>query len=483
MADSLTSLPAELIRCMVSHLGSNATDLRNLGQCSHQLYVHTIPYLYRHVTVEEEILGGRCPETGPLRGLASLLIGRPAFAGLVRHFTLLVSEYSAGECGGPEPAECQVDEAFKTAVSTSGFSEKDQRILLANLADSRNCCHDVILALLLPALVKVECLVLQCPVPFKTHFLERTIRRVARLERPFDIQPPCQALAVFVYPHSMPAESSMGFIASLLKLPAIQKISVGYRSRGPQGLRISWSEFHENWADKELAELESFSSPLTHLELAGTKPKAAELRHILRAPKALKSFFYRVDPSTHLNFIHILETLRPHEHCLENLGLDYCHRHDINYLQWLGCSNHFGPMPSLVNFSTLKVFKTPVVFLEETENGTGGHKLIDVFPPSLETLHLTRVSASSGSVLEAVEHLLAHKSPQQNPWLRRLILEQGIGSFGLRPDKYVNRWHTKPLKSVLGELPGIAAAQEVSIHFIGDIYDEVYDEDTDQSEN
>ncbi|MCJ1465800.1 hypothetical protein MMC07_004419 [Pseudocyphellaria aurata] len=72
-----------------------------------------------------------------------------------------------------------------------------------------------ILALLLPALIKVETLVLQYPVRFNTGFLEWTIRSAARRERPFDIQPPFQALKVFVFPSNMPDELSTGLAAAL----------------------------------------------------------------------------------------------------------------------------------------------------------------------------------------------------------------------------------------------------------------------------
>ncbi|MCJ1465893.1 hypothetical protein MMC07_004512 [Pseudocyphellaria aurata] len=475
MAASLTSLhslPSEIINCIVSCLGS-CPDRYNLARCSRRFHTLTIPYLYRNVTVKEEDWGGRWPIAGPLRGLASLLLRRPDLADRVKEFTLLVADYNL------EPAECEVDETLRTAVSASGYSENDQAIMLTRLGDARSCCHDVILALLLPVLIKVETVVLQYPVKFNTTFMEQTIRTAARRERPFDIQPPFQALQAFVFPNTMQDELRTGLVASLLKLPKIRQISGGCISRLPGADREpgTWNQYHseEGVSDQFLTELSSSSSSLTDLELAATEPKAAELAHILRAPRALNSFFYQIDPSSYIDFQDIHRFLRPQERHLKSLGLEYClDNFDEPIDLPLGHPNYLGPMPSFANLTALKVFKTPTTFLEWTEMGPRGRNLLDMFPISLTTLHLTRLEDVSDSILDALEHLLANKSSSQIPSLEILILEEGVGSFGMRPAKNLQTWHESGLTiDITGQpgLPEIAAAHGVSIYFIDDIHD------------
>lgn len=80
---SLTALSPEVIGCVVGNIESQPT-LYNLTQCSHQLYLSTIPHLYRHVTVQEGLNYGK-QHNGKLQKLPSLLLRRPD---LVRYFTV-----------------------------------------------------------------------------------------------------------------------------------------------------------------------------------------------------------------------------------------------------------------------------------------------------------------------------------------------------------------------------------------------------------
>lgn len=70
-----------------------------------------------------------------------------------------------------------------------------------------------------------------------------------------------------------------------------------------------------------------------------------------------------------------------------------------------------GSMASFISFKNLEVFKIVAFFLETTDNGIDRNSLIDIFPYSLETLHLARLHLSFESLLEALEHLPAQKSP------------------------------------------------------------------------
>ncbi|MCJ1466672.1 hypothetical protein MMC07_005292 [Pseudocyphellaria aurata] len=129
-------------------------------------------------------------------------------------------------------------------------------------------------------------------------------------------------------------------------------------------------------------------------------------------------------------------------------------------------------MPSFANLTALKVFKTPTTFLEWTEMGPRGRNLLDMFPTSLTTLHLTRFEDVSENTLRALDHLLTHKSSSQISSLESLILEDGAGSFGVRPAKTMQLWHEGALKNDIEELSRLAAIQDVEIYYIDDIHDD-----------
>ena len=483
MAMSLTTLPPELIRCVVANVDSQPT-LHNLAQCSRLLYRCTIPYLYRHITIHEETLQEQ--QTGHLKNLASLLIRRPDLAGLVRHFALHVekplwmkaalskefgdyedseeleepkesedSEYSE-EFEEPEESEARissklvkVDQASTTAINASS-SSKEEKICSRpeKFSDIPKSNHDLILALLLPALLKVEKVVLDLGVSSRTNYLEQTIQRATRGDWPFGIQPPFEALTVFVDSHNAYNTRRTTFIASLLKLPAIQNISGGFAH--------SWED-----EDELLIGLDSSSSPLTSLDLANYTLSAADLGRILRVPKALKNLSYKVCPSGGMLFTDLRRALAPHERCLESLLLDCDEGLD-------GESDLLDPMISFTSFNTLKVFKIAAVFLS-MEAGFEHESLIDIFPPSLETLHLIRFQACFESLLQALEHLLAQKPLQQIPSLKTLILEESesIQEMCLtRHPKLMDLLWRRTQETAIGRLSRVAAARGVSIDVI-----------------
>lgn len=63
-----------------------------------------------------------------------------------------------------------------------------------------------------------------------------------------------------------------------------------------------------------------------------------------------------------------------------------------------------GFMVSFIHFKTLKVLQIAAFFLEHTL--TESNSLINIFRPSLETLHLARSEAGFEGLLVAVEYLL-----------------------------------------------------------------------------
>lgn len=103
-----------------------------------------------------------------------------------------------------------------------------------------------------------------------SHFLEKVIRRAVARERPLDAHQPFKALTVFDQSsHDVFSSRDVSFMASLLKLPAIQEISGNFEKL--ERIRKSYYEndFDEvKSADVNLVELDSYSSPLTSLDIA-----------------------------------------------------------------------------------------------------------------------------------------------------------------------------------------------------------------------
>lgn len=457
MSLSLAHLPLELVCCIVANVPSRST-LCNLSRCSRQLYLCTRPHLYRYITIQEGI--GQHDEQ--LRNIASLLLSRPDLAVLVRHFALHVDRpsetYTGGEFEEPEDdGRAKMSEVYQSlaaAVRPSSFSEKEMKSYLGQFSQTHPSYFDLILALLLPALLRVKILVLDLKIGFDLYYLEHMLQRAACREPPFNIQPPFEALAVVVHPQDM---FSTAFIASLLKFPAIQKISGGFESTSCFEREVRTS------TGGNLMELDSFSSSLTSLHLAACR-LTMDLVHVLRAPKALKTLSYRLCPPAYDNFTHILcQALEPQKNCLEKLELD-CHRvYDGN--------RHFlRPMPSFISFSSLKVFKAATaLFLRSPKNVAKCHRLLGVFPPSLDMLHMTRFEVCSKSLLEALEHLLAQKSPLQIPLLKRLILEETKpfrSRYEERPATLMDVVWEGCQETVIERLSRLTAAHDVSLSIV-----------------
>ena len=242
-------------------------------------------------------------------------------------------------------------------------------------------------------------------------------------------------------------------------LPSIQEISGGFQSTLGHHYDDNDDDDDDGSSncirskDKNQIRLKSSSSSLTRLDLAGYELTTKELDHMLQAPKALKTLFYRSCTPAYLGLKDIRHALAPQETCLERLGLDCDEDETVSI---------FGPMPSFIGFDTLKVFKTVAIFLATTDSGTGRSSLINIFPLNLETLHLTRFQANFEFILEALEHLLAHDSPKQIPSLKDLILEENE-YFGARTTRLMDALWKGTQENTIGRLRNVAAARGVSI--------------------
>ena len=487
----LTNLPTELIDCVVANIESRHT-LCNLARCSRRLYLCAVPYLYRHVTIKDESgLLIEMPNTQLLH-IASLLLPRPDLAWLVRHFTLesaqrsdLTEDSSEGyaDSGSLEELEELEDadsgyfedlgdyadpedfdeleesaQGSKTAIKSLSLYDEEKFERLRTLGHAPNDDDDLILALLLSALPRVEKVVLDLRSHHDTKHLEWMIGRTASRSRPFDGRPLFESLTYFGLSCDRVDVQSRGLMASLLKLPALQVISGCFGD--------AWDDsFGEmKAADKNLIGLESASSPIIGLNLVASALRKADLGHIFRAPKALRTLWYEFCPFTINPIKNLRHALRHQEKCLENLAFDYDEAYENIHGFWrtLGVHRNFGPMSSFKSFNNLKVFKTAALFLLRTENGTDFDNLIDLFPASLETLHLTRLVSCFPEVLVALEHLIAQKSPQQIPSLKTLILEESE-CHCLNSETLMDLSWKQTEEKALDRLVTVCVAQNVSL--------------------
>lgn len=409
MSMSLAALPPELLSGVVANVAHPPT-LCNLAQCSRQLYYYTIPYLYRHITV----FSGQRNEQ--LMKLASLLIQRPDLARLVRRFKL--DEIDEVEVEDDEIECCRtdaLDQALETIINGSNLSEESTIHNREEYSVYHDCPYDLVLASLLPALPQVKSVELPS-IEFETYFFEKMIRKADQRQTPFDIQQPFQTLVVFVFKTSMSNAWHADSFSVLLKLPSIREIS--------GGVYTSWDDdvdLNVTVSDKNSIQLDSFSSPLISLDLAAYRLSTADLCRILRAPIALKNLKYMICLPARIGFPDILHALEAQKDSLESFELD-CDPDSDQY------SHLWGPMPSYTSFIALKVFKTAALFFLTDNNEIERHSLANIIPPNLETLHLIRFHANYRSLLEALEYLLAQKSPYRTPLLKTLILD-GTESF------------------------------------------------------
>lgn len=150
----------------------------------------------------------------------------------------MTSQYGrimGGSEGGEEylmssSAELELSLATVT-ISLYGISPEEKILSQGQLGPFNRSSHGLILALLLPALLKMERLVLDLGIHLGTLDLEHMLRNAVRREKPIDFRPPFESLTSFVNSFDMPNSRSAKSTASLLKLPAIQEISGYFKNR------------------------------------------------------------------------------------------------------------------------------------------------------------------------------------------------------------------------------------------------------------
>lgn len=487
MPKTLTTIPTEVLNAIIATIPSQQA-LASLAQCSHWLYRCTIPHLYRHVAIQE----GEEPQ-GKLRKLASVIIRRPDLAGLIQIFTLHIPfrkkegswEYITG------PDTILTGQTLAPAIHPSSLTSLEETVdALGQFPETHMSHHDFILSLLLPVLLKVKKVELGLNSFFPTFYLQHMIQKAARREMPFHLRQSFEELTVFILHHDKRYTWSLDLLASLLQLPAIQEISgyfTNYHDEEDWHIYEQVEEANDSddddddeydnndddegdddeddddgqdiFTNQSLSELDSSSSPLRILDLSAHNLTKADLDHILRAPKALETFTYKVWQESPLNFKSTRNSLETQSKSLE--WLEYYDNQDF-----LAGRENPRPMASWTGFNALKMFKTEALFLTETIHGADCKSLLDIFPANLETLHLIRFRPSFEILLEALEYLLARKSSEQIPSLTTLVLEEAKNLDANNTTRLMDVLRSGTQENAIEWLSMTATAQGISFDVI-----------------
>ena len=461
MAKLTSVLPPEILQAIIKQVEDKST-LCKLVRCSHYLYEVTVPFLYEHVELYDYEGGTSMHWFMYLRPLTSLLLQRADLAYLVRRLTMR-EEFSDGydsrfkvEEGLPANT-VEVADIFKHAVEAASHNQEEEKEWLTHLSWADHA--DAMIALLLPALPRLEKLDLQ--LMYDSMYFERMLKRAGLREKPFDKQPAFLALKDFMHTwYDEKYGMSPMYVAMFLRLPAIDRIF---------GHRIGSADEQE---DQTLAMLDVGSSTVTHLEFKDCKLSTEDITQLLKVPQNLTAFIYELG-SGHLsytgyNFKAIREALVPQAHSLENLWLGYEKRYGICFLDEIDDTT---PIPSFASFNKLKTLKIATVFLfgseghlsgraeEEVDvsgerywNDTTRRRLVSLFPQSLETLHILHYEDHTYHTPKALADLLVNKS-QNVPKLNKLVIE------GIFKNK-------RNLGREMMDLAGLAKSKDTDLIFV-----------------
>ncbi|KZP22942.1 hypothetical protein FIBSPDRAFT_1043291 [Athelia psychrophila] len=428
-------LPEETISRIISDIESYE-PLKNLALCSSQFHRITVPYLYSHVCLRddgssqlEEHLYKNTPSFIHLRNITVLLLRTPEYAQHVRRFTMREQFQTGSDIKiweeiyeRDDVVWEEIDEVLKEAIKTYSHSKEEEALWLRDVAEDRH--EDALLALLLPALVKLKCLDLAMAAG--ANYFARLIKRVGRKEKPFDSSPSLSALTDIMNTVS-DEEYGMApsYFALYFDLPAVRSI---YSHR----LASANDEDDNAPPELELAALDPGTSSVTHLELKDCKLHRTDIIRTLRSPKALTTFIYELGIGLSYcghNLPAILSGLETHKHSLENLWLDH-----PNGDEWRTDGDGMDDMTPIAFFANFQVLRnvrigTGFIFGEDDRKDFGDEerrevrrRLVEGLPPSIEMLRITHCADQFLRVLSAVEGLLEQKE-KRFVYLKAIALE------------------------------------------------------------
>ena len=403
---SLLDLPEEIISHIMSFV-----DREGLGQislCSRTLQRIALPYLYRHVILYEKYDEDPTKHTfRDLGGLTSLFLRRPDYASLVRHLTIMnvfesEDESSNGEKKGRHIETMVVDEAVKKAIKESSHSEHEEKKWLGHASCSDS--GDALLAIMLPALVRLE--VLDIDWMESMAYFTRTLERIVCKEKPFDTQPALTTLAQVTHKgwsYHFQERDTMDprYISLFLHLPAMRALHA--LAVGPN--------HNDGNGKKPVATLQTGLSNLTHLGLVDSVVHLDNLRTFLRVSNNLKTFLYKVG---YTPFVYVTqrlqEALEPVEKCLENLWLDRATHSEAGAFT---TPDRVKPMnfSSFTSLTSLHI-ESVLLYGDPLIRGSLDYQkrsLRGVFPPGLQTLEIIHRGFVTVDLLNGLEDLLQGK--------------------------------------------------------------------------
>ncbi|KAI3399593.1 hypothetical protein diail_6232 [Diaporthe ilicicola] len=467
---SISDLPPELLSRICEFIPSQST-LAKLVRCSHQLCGVAAPHLYRSIELS------RTPWGDGLRHLeiiTALLVRQPELGRSVRHLGIhensrslwhvptssvlpeieeVVRQLSqqtglisieppdgAGRENETSPTESD-EQAFEIGSefedeflevgseldfsdwsTTEGSEGEDEHAeneidipadadgVLKLAGSSKSFREALTLAILVRSLPRLASIDLELLEPFRMRFMHYLIRSTVGSSMLSSVTTAC-------FGSSRP-ERHLELWRDFFTLPGVESIYLH---------RVLAMRNRETL--KPVTELQAHSSNITHLELRQCRISPFELRRILAAPKALKSFIYDIgeilsesEPIFLISYRSVREALELQRDSLEQVWIDY--PHDYEFDEW-GAGNYTRPMGSFAGFKKLRRFRIASTYLFGFVADTDPDRLRDSLPEQLEMLHLTHGDEDE-EITVGLRKLLKAKQQGRFPDLKEIIVEVSI---------------------------------------------------------
>lgn len=429
---SISDLPPELLSRICDFIPSQST-LAKLVRCSHQLCGVALPHLYRSIELSRTSWKD---ELCHLEIITTLLLRQPELGRSVRH--LGIHENSRGSLRAPgvplspeiedvarllsqqvglasvnppddvardgEGSPAEVDEQifeieseledeffevgsdadysdWSTIESSEDEDDDSETDIPTNvdgvlrIARSSKAYREALtLAILIRSLPRLASIDLELLEPLCLRFVHYFIRSSVGSSMLSNVTSACFG--------SSRAERHLELWRDLFTLPRLESIYLH---------RVLAMRNRESL--KPFTELQDHSLNITHLELRQCRIAPFELRRILAAPKALKTFIYDIgeiisesEPIFLISYRSVREALEQQKDSLEQIWIDY--PHDYEFDEW-GAGNNTRPMGSFAAFTKLRRFRIASTYLFGFVADTDPDRLRDSLPEQLEMLHLT----------------------------------------------------------------------------------------------
>ena len=412
------AVPTEILLNILRQV-ERTRDLLNIALCSHQIFDLTAPYLYSHVVLNIRDKN-RHPRSNHLEDFTSLVYEKPSIANHVRTLTLCdkwpnnVALGPPSKCyltkEGVEAAKEELNSSLQRAVKSFSRSLQEEHTWIIDLTQMKHA--DAIIALLIPALTKLERL--ELPLAHAGFYYKRMIKRAMSNQEAVNIRPMFQSLQNVIYDWNIDLKGvSSDSVSLLFNLPSIRSIygfMIGRMFDGP---------------NQTLHNLKSGVSSLTYLELKECKICSQDIANMLRACKSLKTFILDRSPSlSEHDFINsgiIFRALQFTRKSLENLWID----HHFEEVYWDLDAGFPPALDSLAAFDMLKHVKIDIDFL--FGDSTGGayamdYGLAELVLPTIQSLHITNCYCRKGFLVTWLTNLVGRRE-NIAPKLKEITIE------------------------------------------------------------